>query len=91
MARAADVPQAKIDALANWRASPLFDSAERAALRMAEEVTMGPAASAACMAELARHYSPAEQVELVLTASFYACVGRVVDSFEVELEDSMRR
>jgi len=91
MALAAGVPQAKLDALANWRSSRLFDDAERAALRMAEEVTRGPAASADCMAELARHYTPSEQIELVLTSSFYACVGRICDSFEVELEDRLKR
>lgn len=86
MALAAGVSQARIDALKNWPASPLFDEAERAALRMADEVTRGPGASADSMAELARHYRPDEQVELVLTASFYACVGRFLTSFAVELE-----
>lgn len=86
MARAAGVSQARIDALHNWQASPLFDEAERAALRMAEEVTKGPGASAETMAELACHYGADAQVELVLTASFYACVGRFLTSFAVELE-----
>ncbi len=86
MALAAGVPQAQIDALAGASASPHFSAAERAAIRMAEEVTRGPGASADCMAELARHYEPDEQVELVLTASFYACVGRFLTSFAVELE-----
>ena len=86
MALAAGVPQAQIDALAGASASPHFSAAERAAIRMAEEVTRGPGASAEGMAELARHYEPDEQVELVLTASFYACVGRFLTSFAVELE-----
>jgi alkylhydroperoxidase family enzyme len=90
MAREAGVPQAKIDALGDWRASPLFDAGERAALRLAEELTLGPAASAECMAELGRRFDPAAQVELVLTASFYVCVGRLVRSFDVELEPGVR-
>lgn len=91
MALAAGVPQAKIDALADWRASTQFDAKERAALRLADEVTVGPGASAECMAELGQHFAPAEQVELTLTASFYACVGRMLTSFAVELEEQYRR
>lgn len=90
MALAAGVPQAKIDALNDWPASALFDAKERAALRLADEVTKGPGASADCMAELGRHFSPPDQVELVLTASFYACVGRMLTSFAVELEAQYR-
>jgi alkylhydroperoxidase family enzyme len=91
MALAAGVPQAKIDALDDWRASKFYDKPERAALRMADEVTQGPGASAECMVELARHFNAAEQLELLLTASFYVCVSRFVISLDVELEDEMRR
>ena len=86
MALKAGVPQAQIDALAKAATSQQFTAGERAAIRMAEEVTRGPGASAEGMAELARHYKPDEQVELVLTASFYACVERFLTSFAVELE-----
>jgi alkylhydroperoxidase family enzyme len=90
MALAAGVPQAKVDALAAWHDSPLFDDAERAVLRLADEVTDGPGASAACVDELQRHFNESELVELVLTASFYVCVGRVLRSMDVELEDSFQ-
>ncbi len=86
MALKAGVSQAQIDALAGAATSPHFNAGERAAIRMAEEVTRGPGASAAGMTDLARHYKPDEQVELVLTASFYACVGRFLSSFAIELE-----
>ena len=87
MALAAGVPQAKLDELSAWRGSALFDDAERAVLRLADEVTDGPGASAECVAELKRLFEPAEVVELVLTASFYVCVGRFLRSMDVELED----
>ncbi len=86
MALAAGVPQAKIDALAAWPGSALFDDTERAVLRLADEVTDGPGASAECMEALKRHFAPSEVVELVLTASFYVCVGRMLRSMDVELE-----
>ena len=88
MALAAGVAQAKIDALAAWSDSPHFDDAERAVLRLADEVTDGPGASAACIDALKRQFTEPEVVELVLTASFYVCVGRVLRSMDVELENS---
>jgi alkylhydroperoxidase family enzyme len=86
MALAAGVPQAKVDAIAAWRESALFDDVERAVLALADEVTDGPGASAECLAALKRHFDDSAVVELVLTASFYVCVGRVLRSMDVELE-----
>ena len=86
MALKAGVPQAQIDALKDWRTSGAFDAKEKAALRIADEVTRDGGASAEGMAELQALFPPDAQVELVLTASFYACVGRLLNSFAVELE-----
>lgn len=86
MALAAGVTQEQIDALATWQTSPLFNEREQAVIRLAEEVTRGPAASAACIEALKSHFSDAEVVELVLTASFYVCVGRFLKSMDIELE-----
>ncbi|MCC0003108.1 MAG: carboxymuconolactone decarboxylase family protein [Methylobacteriaceae bacterium] len=86
MARAAGVPQEKIDALADWRESDLFAPDERAALRLADEITHGPGASAEAMAEAQTHFDAGAIVELTLTSSFYACVGRMLHSIEVPLE-----
>ena len=87
MALEAGVSQEKIDALSDWRSTALFDASERAVLQLAEEVTRGPAASADCMAALRRcGFDDAALVELVLTASFYVCVSRFLQSMEVPLE-----
>jgi len=87
MAVAAGVAQAKIDALAEWLHSGLFDAQERAVLALAEEVTRGPAASAATIAQLkASGFDDQAVIELVLTASFYVCVSRFLLSMDVELE-----
>lgn len=86
MARAAGVTQAKIDGLHVWRESTAFAPDERAALRLADEITNGPGASAEAMAEARRHFDAGALVELVLTSSFYACVGRVLHSIDVPLE-----
>jgi len=89
MALAAGVTQAQIDALGDeWHASGLFSDREKTVLRLADEVTRGPGASAGCIAELKhRGYSDAEITELTLTASFYVCVSRFLLSMDVPLED----
>lgn len=86
MALAAGATQEQIDALANWRTSDSYTEIERTVLRLADEITQGPGASAEAIAHARRHFSEAEIVELVLTSSFYACVGRVLHSLDVPLE-----
>ena len=86
MALAAGVSQDKIDALADWRGSGIYSDIERAVLRLAEEITHGPGATAEAVAQARAHFSDGDIVELVLTSSFYACVGRVLHSLDVPLE-----
>ena len=87
MALAAGITPEQIDALAQWRDSALFSAQEKAVLRLAEEVTRGPAASADCIEALKQQrFDAAEIVELTLTASFYVCVSRFLQSMDVDLE-----
>jgi alkylhydroperoxidase family enzyme len=90
LALAAGVTQQQIDALASSQTSNLFTAQEKSVIRLAEEVTRGPAASAACIEALKQSFSDAEVVELVLTASFYVCVGRFLKSMEVDLEPDFK-
>lgn len=91
MALAAGVTQTQIDALGAWEKSALFSPEERAVLRLSDEVTRGPAASAGCMESLRQcGYDAAEIVELTLTASFYVCVSRFLQSMEVDLEAHLK-
>jgi alkylhydroperoxidase family enzyme len=89
MARKAGVAEEKIAALANWRAAAVFDAKERAALALTEAV-MACNVSDAVHAEVKRHFSDAEYVELSLTAGFYAMVSRMLDAMRVELDDDVR-
>nr|MBF0683640.1 carboxymuconolactone decarboxylase family protein [Pseudomonas sp.] len=87
LALQAGVTQAQIDALESWRDSPLFTEQDKAVLRMAEEVTQGPAASAESIEALkTAGFSDSDVVELVLTSSFYVCVSRFLQSMDIELE-----
>jgi alkylhydroperoxidase family enzyme len=89
MARKAEVSEAKIAALAGWRDSKEFDAKERAALALTEAV-MACNVTDAVHAEVKRHFSDAEFVELSLTASFYAMVSRMLDAMRVEMDADVR-
>ena len=89
MARKAGVEEAKIAALAGWRGASNFDPRERAALALTEAV-MACNVTDEVHAEVKRHFSDAEFVELSLTAGFYALVSRMLDAMRVELDDDVR-
>ncbi|MCX7214588.1 MAG: carboxymuconolactone decarboxylase family protein [Burkholderiales bacterium] len=87
MAFSAGVSRTQIDALEHWRDADCFDAQQRAALRVAEEISIGPAASPEAIAELrACGFTDGEVVELTLTASFYVCVARFLGSMDMPLE-----
>lgn len=86
MGLAAGVSERKIHALSNWRASDLFTIEEQAALRLAEEIASNGANSAEAVEGLKASFSPDEIVELTLTASFYVCVSRFLESMAVNIE-----
>jgi alkylhydroperoxidase family enzyme len=56
---------AKLDALSDYRTSPLFSDAERAALAFATELTEERHVSPDTFAELARHFSEREICDIV--------------------------
>ena len=81
-ARSAGVTEDQLQELDAWATSTRFGPRERAALGLAQAV-------AACSVDARTHaaaaacFSPAELMELVLTASFYAMVARVLDATAV--------
>jgi alkylhydroperoxidase family enzyme len=89
MARKAGVREAQIDALAAWKLSPEFDPKEKAAIGLAEAVTNGHVGDDV-YAEAMRHFDHHDYVELAVTASFYAMVGRMLDAMHVQLEPDFR-
>jgi alkylhydroperoxidase family enzyme len=85
MAEAAGLETEKVAALRDWRTSPWFDPAERAALRCVEEMH-GIALSDDAFADLEAAMGPAATVELVLLAAFYQAVARMIQAFGLEVE-----
>jgi len=85
MARQAGVPEEKVADLERWRESSLFDARERAALALTEEIVAGRVEDATHAAAM-REFDRGEYVELVLTASFYVMVPRVLDAIGATAE-----
>ncbi len=86
MAEREGIGVAKLRALADWQDSDVFDDAERAALRLADE-THGMTVSDETVASLSRHHPAAEVVELVMLASLYEAVARMIQALGVQVEE----
>lgn len=89
MARKAGVSEEQIAALFSFRTSKAFTDKEKAALSLAEAVTLG-SVSDEVQAEALRHFDMHDYVELCIVAAFYAMVGRMLDAMGVQLEPEAR-
>jgi len=79
---------AKVEALANFRTSPLFDAAERAALELAHAAgSAPPAVTDAHFDALKQHYSEDAIVELVSVLALLGWLNRWCMTFATEIED----
>ena len=63
-----------------------FDTVERAVLRFTTEVLRDVRASDASFAELARHLSAQEIVELIVTVGYYMLIARLLETTAVDLD-----
>jgi alkylhydroperoxidase family enzyme len=92
MAIEAGVTETQLDELGMWPTSGAFSDPERAALRMTDELGTSAALGDPAWTELRGHFDDRECVELILTASFYQCVSRVLGGLGVPLEaDAQQR
>jgi alkylhydroperoxidase family enzyme len=89
MARKAGVREAQINELSNWNSSLEFDEKEKAALALAEAVTLGKV-SDEVQTKALKHFDMHDYVELCIVAAFYAMVGRMLDAMGVQLEPEAR-
>jgi alkylhydroperoxidase family enzyme len=79
----------KEDALWSYETSPLFSEAERAALRVAQGAAQVPnAVTDADFAELKKHYTGAQIVDIVAVISLFGFLNRFNDTMATELEVS---
>jgi alkylhydroperoxidase family enzyme len=85
MAERAGVTAEKIEAVPAWQTSSAFDETERTALMLTDCMLTGNVPDAV-HDQLDLHFTTQEQVELALTAGFYAMVPRVLDACRVPVE-----
>ena len=82
--------QDQIDALAKGDdKAACFSALEKAALRFTREVVVDARASEAALAELRRHVTDREVVELIIMAGFYITLARLTESLGVENDPPM--
>ena len=78
----------KVEALAQFRTSPLFDAAERAALELAHAAgSAPPCVTDAHFAALKQHYSEDAIVEIVAVLALLGWLNRWCMTFATEIED----
>lgn len=86
------VSQTKVDAVLDYEDSPLFDDGERAALRVAWAAGRVPnEVTDEMIAELRRHWSDAQCVEIVGAISVYAFFNSWNDTLRTQLEPDGER
>ncbi len=82
----------KVAAAWDFETSPEFSGAERAALRLARDASRVPnAATPEHFAELRRHYSERQIVDLVAIISLFGFLNRWNDTMATQLEEEPRR
>jgi uncharacterized peroxidase-related enzyme len=90
-ARKAGVTPEQLAAVADFENSDLFDEAERAVMRLAEESTLAVEVTDKCWAEAAAHLDDKQMVELALTIAWYNSGVRIMGMLDIDLEDSYLR
>jgi 4-carboxymuconolactone decarboxylase len=87
MALDAGCGEAQVEQIGNWQArAELYADDELAALAVADRIATGDAIDPDEWSSLRSHFDERACVEIALTASFYVCVGRILDALAVPLE-----
>lgn len=83
------IPTEKEDALWEYETSPFFSAAERAALKLAHGAAQVPnAVTDEDFAELKKHYSDEQIVDIVAAVALFGFLNRFNDTMATELEAS---
>jgi alkylhydroperoxidase family enzyme len=91
LAMAEGLTLAECEALADWRATALFDPRERAALAYAEAMTLSTAVPDDVFAGVRRHFDDREIVELSVLIGTYIMHNRVMKALAIDLEPESNR
>jgi alkylhydroperoxidase family enzyme len=86
MAAAEGIGDAKVRDVVAWRDSTAFTDAERAALRLVDEAHAMEVTDET-VAALGEHFEPAAVTELIVLASLYEAVARLIQALGIEVEE----
>jgi alkylhydroperoxidase family enzyme len=86
LALAEGLTQAQLDALVDWRESPLFDARMRDALAYAEAMTLRVQVPQALFDAARRHFDDRAMVELTATVAAYNMVSRFLEALDIRIE-----
>lgn len=84
----AGVTAGQLEALSAWRDAGVFSPAEQAALALTDDLAVATEPTEATWSALRDQFDERQCLEMILTASFYVCVSRVLKSLRVPLEES---
>lgn len=87
IARKEGVSAEKIDALAKWVDSPLFDDTERAVLGYTDAMTRHVQVDDATFARVAQAFKAQQLVELTATVAAYNMVSRFLEALQIHSTD----
>lgn len=86
LARRFGVSEEKLQAVAEFHESPLFDDLEKAALRLAESVTwLGGNVNDEVWAEAERQFDQGELIELISVIGAFNSFNRMSNALRVEI------
>lgn len=88
ISRKIGMDEAKLQALKNGSADPVFTDLERLVIRFAEELVAGPRVTEETFRACQRHFDNRQMVELTLTCGFYLMTARFLETMQVDLEDA---
>lgn len=86
IAIACGVPVGKIDALADWQRSTLYEATERAALAFVDQAAARGDVDDVVFDALREHFSPRETVELAALVGWYVGNSRFVRALQIAPE-----
>lgn len=81
------VAQAKLDALMDWTACPLFDAEERAVLAYTDAMTRQIQVPDDVFGAVSALYAPPQLVEITATVAAYNMVSRFLEALQIHSHD----
>jgi alkylhydroperoxidase family enzyme len=91
IALAAGLPREKMENLADWETSDVYDERDRAIIRYAREATFELKVHDATWDALRAHFSVREAMDVVMAVAWYNAVVRMLLPLEIELEQGFKR